>query len=107
MSPGKAAAQAGHAYKLLTRKLIKEYPLLEPVYFSDGMGTNITLTASFEQIKKIWNQLQHIDAPSVVVIDEGHIHLPHFDGSKITTAIGIGPVYKDDLPNSIKNLSLY
>ena len=108
MTPGKAVAQAGHGYKLLTRELIKNYPYLEPVYFSDGIGTNVTLVAkNFDTLQHIWEQLQAIDAPKAVVTDEGHIHPPHFDGSPITTAIAIGPVYKEDMPISVQRLPLY
>jgi len=42
MSPGKAASQAGHAFKLLTKQIITEQPALAAAYFADGdMGTNV------------------------------------------------------------------
>lgn len=109
MSPGKAAAQVGHGYKLLTRDLMRSYPELESQYFKDDdPGANVTLYApDLAQLLQCWNNCVHLDVPKVLFEDSGHIHLPDFTGQPIVTVMAIGPICKEDLPESVQKLSLY
>lgn len=111
MSPGKAMAQAGHAYKLLTKKLIEEYPELKEEYFGpngDDIGTNITLkTDTIEEFTHAYSECIGSKCPLVIVEDSGHIHPPDFDGSPIVTAFGIGPIRKSETPEAINLLKTY
>ena len=111
MSPGKAAAQAGHAYKMLTKQLLKEYPELELEYFGpdgDDIGTNITLLApTLEEFTKAYADSIGRGCPLTIIEDSGHIHPPDFDGSPIVTAFGLGPIKRSEAPIIIQNLPKY
>lgn len=105
MSPGKLASQVGHGFKILAREATLHYPDLADQYFADGSGTNIVLLAcSLQHLENIWNEISTLECPKVLFEDEGHIHLPDFDGSPIVTVLGIGPICKSALPMSVQKL---
>lgn len=107
MSPGKAASQAGHAFKLATYQILKTHPEQFEKYLDNSIGTNVCLVAkNLDQILKLQRECQDLGLNSVLIEDEGHIHPPHFDGSPIITALGIGPIF-DIRPPSLKKLSVY
>ncbi len=89
MSPGKAAAQAGHAYvgslhSHLSHPLVAEY-------LSQSIGTKVCLRASsLRDLLRAWSQATFAGIPAFLVIDEGC--LDFFGGCPIVTALGIGPV---------------
>ena len=109
MSPGKAASQAGHAFKLLTKNCILHNPKLADEYFSDGgIGTNVCLSShSLEQMLQAHELCKEANIPSFLVVDEGHVMLPHFDGSPIITALGIGPIDRASVKHITKKFKLY
>lgn len=112
MSSGKLAAQTGHAFKMLTRSLIKSnkprFKILENQYFSDGIGTNVILFAKdLNELLAIHASLDDQYFPVELIEDEGHIHPPHFDGSPIITCLGVGPAKKKDLPAIFSKLQSY
>ena len=99
MSPGKAAAQLGHAFKLSTYITLKTNPELFESYLSGSIGTNICLVAPTEEyLLEIKEQIFHF--PHILVQDSGHVHPPHFDGSPIITCLGLGPISRRYLPRS-------
>ena len=107
MTPGKAASQLGHAFKLLTKNIIEDNPQIASEYFSDGLGTNVCLKA------KNLNALQraHYEATAAglfceFIVDEHHILPPYFDGNPIITALAIGPCYRRDVQHITKRFSL-
>lgn len=95
MTAGKAAAQAGHAY---LESFLRASPARRRRYRADSIGTKIALQAPFLG-DLLW--AEHICArhgiPHALIVDEGHVMLPHFDGSPIVTALGIGPVSKGEI----------
>jgi PTH2 family peptidyl-tRNA hydrolase len=106
MTLGKAAAQAGHAFKLLTRKTLLEDINTAERYFSDGMGTNVCLKSkSLHHLMRAYEEAQSTGLPCVLITDSGHIHPPHFDGSPIITALGIGPCLRSDIHHITKRFS--
>lgn len=98
MTTGKIASQAGHAFldtfmiALETRKEICEQ------YQDFNHGTKVVLSASLEQIETIYQESLKNNIPVAIVIDSGHIHSPDFDGNPIITALGIGPVLREETP---------
>lgn len=107
MSPGKAASQAGHAFKLLTKQIITEHSVLAADYFSDGdMGTNVVLQAKNQfQLERAFQEAKAAGIPAELIIDSGHIMPPHFDGDPIITALGIGPASRDQIKQITKRFN--
>ena len=95
MPIGKICAMSGHAFKISTKNLILNHSDLAENYFSDGLGTNVCLVASTtEKLLRAYDQAKSLDIPCCLIVDSGHILLPHFTGDPIITAIGIGPATK-------------
>lgn len=107
MSPGKSASQAGHAFKLLTKQIITEHPVLAADYFSDGdMGTNVVLKSKNQfQLERAFHAAKAAGIPAELIIDSGHIMPPHFDGSPIITALGIGPARREQIHHITKRFN--
>lgn len=89
MSPGKAAAQAGHAYVgCLHSNLL--HPLVAE-YLSAPISTKVCLqAASLREIIRAWSCATHAGIPAFLVTDEGCLNF--FEGRPIVTALGIGPI---------------
>lgn len=107
MAPGKAIAQAGHAFTdvLLEglraqNSLTYEYSLLRP-------GTKVTLGGPAWRLDCIEQAALDMGVPVVRIIDSGHVHLPDFDGSPVFTALGIGPVPAGMSIKPLRKLSLW
>lgn len=112
MSHGKASAQAGHAYVgTLLRSLnhpsasvrtdARAYAMLEP-------GTKICLDGgSRDAFLRLLARLEAEAVPHVLIIDRDHVELPDFDGSPVMTAIGIGPLYRNETPPFLRRLPLW
>jgi peptidyl-tRNA hydrolase len=95
MPPGKLAAQAGHAF---LESYLNSDPSIQTEYRQDGVGTKITLRARhLDDI--LWAQFmcEQECLSHAIIVDEGHVMPPHFDGSPIITAIGIGPYRREDI----------
>lgn len=93
MPAGKSASQAGHAFldAFLTAPLE-----IASKYRTDRHGTKVVLVAEDEvALRQAYIQAQELGLPCALVIDSGHIMPPHFDGSPILTALGIGPVTRE------------
>ena len=89
MSPGKAAAQAGHAYvgclhSHLFHPLVAEY-LRVPI------GTKVCLQApSLRDLIRAWSCAVRAGIPAFLVTDEGCLNF--FEGRPTVTALGLGPI---------------
>lgn len=94
MSAGKLSAQAGHAYTNSLLTAIKQIPEVALQYEDAGrIGTKICLKAkSLLDIEKVYYKAQQLGIPCSLITDSGHVMPPHFDGSPIITALGIGPL---------------
>ena len=106
MTAGKSASQSGHAFKLLTKNIIEDDPQLARDYFADGMGTNVCLKSkNLRSIQRAYQEAISAGLPCVLITDSGHIMPPHFDGSPIVTALGIGPCLRDDVHHITKRFN--
>lgn len=106
MSQGKAIAQAGHAY--LEAALGASDTAEGASYASLCPGTKITLAGgSEEEMLRLCDKLQAAGLTPHPIIDRDHVELPHFDGSPILTAIGLGPISRDQAPGCLRKLKLF
>lgn len=96
MPIGKLAAQAGHAFTdTLTASRAKSFRRYA-AYTRDQPGTKIVLYAeNEEELRSIQHKVGNT-VPTALIIDSGHVLLPHFDGSAVVTALGIGPCSKEE-----------
>jgi peptidyl-tRNA hydrolase len=92
MSPGKLAAQAGHAFIEAFEACRKIDPGRAAAYHDGSHGTKVVLAASLDVLLQTYEQARTADLPCCLITDAGHVMLPHFDGSPTITAVGIGPV---------------
>jgi PTH2 family peptidyl-tRNA hydrolase len=112
MSEGKANAQAGHAYvdALLSslNHFDEDIRSQAAAYASLRPGTKICLDGgSIDNFDRLSAALQARGIPHVTITDSGHIEPPHFDGSPVVTAIGIGPINRKQAPKIMKRLPLW
>ena len=106
MSPGKAAAQAGHAW-LDTLLLNPDAPYAS-AYRDLRPGTKVTLDGGdAAAMLRLADALAREGAPFSLIHDQGHIEPPHFDGSLVLTALGAGPFAKGSEPRALRKLPLW
>jgi peptidyl-tRNA hydrolase len=103
MTSGKAASQAGHAF---LDSFLTAPPDNVHAYIADG-GTKIVLTVPGErELCDLFHKAKMAKLPCAMVIEETHIMPPHFDGSPVVTAIGIGPLPRNQARQITKGLPL-
>lgn len=108
MDTGKLIAQCGHAYTDAhdTAKIIR--PELTSQYRGTGHGTKISMYAkNLHQLLRAYKEARLAGLPCVLVIDRGHV-IPGtpFDGNPIITAVGIGPVYQEEVEHITKRYTM-
>lgn len=107
MSPGKMAAQTGHAFLDTFDKCLREDPDRAARYHNGCHGTKVILGAKdLDSLRCIYERAKAEGLPCTVITDSGHVMLPHFDGSPIVTAVGIGPVQREEIHHITKRLPL-
>lgn len=96
MPPGKLSAQAGHAYGDSLHVAERMDPERVSRYRNAAYGgSKVTLKAKNQhQLINAFHKARQLGIPCALVIDRHHILPPHFDGSPIVTALGIGPCTK-------------
>lgn len=93
MSAGKAAAQAGHAFLgALSAANGTSFADDTAAYLKEAPGTKVVLGAALPDLERLADRLDRAGIPSFLVVDEGHVAPPDFDGSRIVTALGIVPL---------------
>jgi PTH2 family peptidyl-tRNA hydrolase len=107
MLPEKLSSQTGHAY-CMSMKVAKEMdPTLEERYMGTGNGTKVVMYGKNEAaIERAYLEAKAAGIPCALIIDRGTVSPPHFDGSAIVTAVGIGPVYADVAKDITKRYSM-
>ena len=106
MSPGKAMAQAGHAY--VAAALAALGSLDGDAYADLNPGTKICLAGGSEDdIIRLRDSLADVKIASIPIIDRDHVELPDFTGAPILTALGLGPIRSMQAPAALRALSLY
>lgn len=104
MSPGKLAAQAGHAFVETLRLAPSD---LCNAYHSDGIGTKVVLYApNATELNTLHKVALRLEIPTALIIDDGHVMLPHFDGSRVLTSVGFGPVTRKEADVWLKRFKL-
>jgi peptidyl-tRNA hydrolase, PTH2 family len=107
MSPGKMAAQTGHAFLDTYDECRNKDPSRAAEYHDGCHGTKVVLGAkSLDQLMLIYEQAKAEGLPCTVITDSGHVMPPHFDGSPIVTAVGIGPVTRNESHHITKRLNV-
>jgi Uncharacterized conserved protein len=107
MPPGKLAAQAGHAYTDALLDCLDKAPQLVDRYRrGENAGSKACLKAKNAfALERLANECLDAGVPYAVVIDSGHVLPPHFDGSEIMTAVGIGPISRKDAKRLVKRFN--
>lgn len=108
MSPGKLAAQAGHAFLDSFLSCQASDPARARTYRDPGHGTKVVLAArDVAQLEFLLNQASDAGLPCALIIDSGHV-MPgtSFDGSSVVTALGLGPATRGEVEHLIKRLAL-
>lgn len=107
MPPEKLAAQCGHAFARAYENACQLDPEIGARYKGTGNGTKICMYAKNQgQLLRAYRDMLEQGVPCELIIDRGHVLLPHFTGAPIITALGIGPVYRDTIANTLKRYSM-
>lgn len=107
MSPGKLAAQAGHAFLDTYEACRARDSPLASEYLRDGHGTKVVLSApTLDDLLALYERARELGLPCALITDSGHIMPPHFNGQPIITALGIGPARRDQIKSLTKRLAL-
>lgn len=107
MPAPKMAAQAGHAFDICHDRAKIERPEITSQYKGTGNGTKICMGAkNMRQLERAYRDCLQAGIPCELIIDRGHVLLPHFTGEPIYTALGIGPTYKKEVAHILKRYSL-
>jgi peptidyl-tRNA hydrolase len=98
MPVGKLSAQAGHAYTDALKNAHKNNPKAYDNYFNSDLGGSKILLKSKNdnQLIAAYNKAIELGLPCSIIVDRHHIMPPHFDGSPIITALGIGPCLRSE-----------
>ncbi|RDI98358.1 hypothetical protein DVT68_07370 [Dyella solisilvae] len=107
MSPSKLAAQCGHAFVNAYERARLERPAITASYRGSGEGTKVVMEAkSLATLVRAYRDLQAAALPYHLVIDRGHHWPPHFTGAPIITALGMGPVFRDEVAHITRRYRL-
>lgn len=107
MPAPKMAAQCGHAFQGALAKARLVDPTIDLQYRGTGEGTKLIMYArNLGQLIRAYRECTAAGIPCHLAIDRGHILAPHFDGTPIITALGIGPAYRDQLEHITKRYTL-
>lgn len=108
MTPGKAAAQAGHGFVGALEQADLLTPDISARYRARAPGTKIVLAGGDgPTLERLATRLEGDGLPVFRVIDSGHVHPPDFDGAPILTALGVGPLPARDAPGRLRRLPLW
>jgi len=107
MPPGKIAAQCGHAYLNAYDEGLRLRPDITAGYKGTGNGTKLCMYAkNLGQLLRAYKEAQAAGLPCSLIIDRGHVLPPNFDGQPIITALGLGPVFRDEAEHITKRYTL-
>lgn len=108
MTPGKLAAQAGHAYLDSFLEAQRLNPHAAQAYRAPGHGTKVCLAArNLGDLLLAQERAAAAGLPHALITDSGHVHPPHFDGGEVVTALGIGPATRAEMRRITSRLRLY
>lgn len=94
MGPGKSCSQAGHAF---LNSWLSAPKNRQEEYHSGGIGTKVCLECpNLEALQRVYDRARDAGLPCVFIEDSGRNTC--FNGVTTATAVGIGPVTKDEAP---------
>jgi PTH2 family peptidyl-tRNA hydrolase len=107
MPPGKAAAQAGHAFLESFFAACEFAPEIAAAYRADPPGTKVVLAArGLPELRHLAQGAADAGLPFALITDHGHVLPPHFDGGPVVTALGIGPARRDRIDHLVRRYKL-
>lgn len=109
MPPGKLASQAGHAFSIAATRFVCGAGAApcelrrRAAIVSDC--TRVVLTGRHAGLlQQIHERAVEQGLPAALFEDSGHVLAPHFDGSAIVTALGLGPAPRSLLRPLVRRL---
>jgi peptidyl-tRNA hydrolase len=104
MPAGKLSAQAGHAYTDVLDLATQNFPEIVSRYRNkENGGSKVTLKAkNAHHLIKAYEELLDLGIPAQLIVDQGHVMPPFFNGDPIITALGIGPCKQSDVKHITK-----
>lgn len=107
MPAGKLAAQAGHAFVEAYRESQIQQARVARQYIIDPPGTKVVLKSkSLKELEWAKGMCHLFNIPHAWIVDSGHILPPYFDGNPIVTALGIGPILREDIQHITSKFEL-
>ena len=108
MPAGKLSSQAGHASTDTRWQAFDQDQHLALRYRREGAGgSKVTIKAkNLNAILRAQRECEDAGIPHALITDRDHILLPHFDGSPVVTALGIGPCTKDECRHITKRFQV-
>jgi peptidyl-tRNA hydrolase len=103
MDIGKLASQSGHAFTLTYEKAKIQRPEITALYNNPKI---CMYAKNLGQLERAYHECIAANLPCHLVIDSRHIDLPHFTGEPVFTALGIGPVYREEVSHITKRYQL-
>lgn len=101
MDAGKVASQAGHAYLGAYLKAPQD---VQKEYMADGIGTKVCLSCpDLGALNRYHLQAQELGIPTDFIVDTGN---NGWDGVPTATALGIGPIRREQA-KFLRKLKLY
>lgn len=102
MNTGKTASQAGHAF---LGAFLESPEDKKKEYHSDGIGTKVCLVAkNLDDLSRYYHLAKNLGVPTVLIEDTGNNTC--FNGMPTITAVGIGPINKQEA-SFLKKLPLH
>lgn len=103
MNIGKACSQAGHAY-LQAYKQANSYR--RNLYDQNGLGTKICLSCpTLDKLLICYEKIKELNIPCALIEDTGRNTT--FNGIPTISALGIGPVFKNEVNHILKKFNLF
>jgi PTH2 family peptidyl-tRNA hydrolase len=100
MKPGKLSSQAGHAYTDSLWACFDTDPDRARSYRAEGGvgGSKVTMEGkNLHALERAKRECEEAGIPCALVTDKDHIDLPHFDGSPVVSALGVGPCLQSEV----------
>lgn len=104
MPPGKLAAQAGHAFTDSLMACLRERPDAVRDYMArvNGGSKAVLKARNLVTLERAAHECMALGLPHALITDSGHVLPPHFDGTPVVTALGIGPVSRQEAKATVK-----
>lgn len=107
MSPGKIAAQCGHAFLDCSLQAISQRPAVWTDYKTNHGIKIVMRSRNLSHLELAHAEAQLAGIPSVLVTDLGYFGVPEELAGKATiTALGIGPARRSEVDRILKRFQI-